>query len=168
MLIYSTITNCWTGKPLIDTFKAFCPIPFVYYINLLVQTDVASTTNDNVFTSSPPSTAGSQGIWGLLLQIRQPSWTLSQVVMACGRHKTSDVIPLSSCENLYRTHGLIPDLEITCGYIWAFIVESIFQKPLPPPPIFLLVSLSIKDSWAILPKIISPSVRYATNLAEEK
>ena len=51
------------------------------------------TPNDTKSTPSPPSPDGSQGIWRLLLQIRQPSWTPSQAVLACRIYKTSELSP---------------------------------------------------------------------------
>ena len=107
-MISTTRTNCQTGNnPLLTLSSPFAPAlsspPSISWY----RRPWRPTPNDTGSTSSPHSPAGSQWSWGLLLQIRQPSWTLSQTVTACGRYKTSEVSsPSTLCKIVShsRTH----------------------------------------------------------------
>ena len=80
-------------NPLLKLSSPYAPAPssppsISWYRRLWHPTPI-----DNGSTSSPTSSAGSQGRWWLLLQNRQPYWTTPQAVTDCRRYKTSEVIP---------------------------------------------------------------------------
>ena len=100
MLIYLIITNCQTGNNPLLTLSSpsasppLSPPSISWYKRLCWPTPNYTGSN-----SSPSSLGGYQVIWGLLLQIRKPSWTPSQAVPACRRNKASEVSPpLTLCK----------------------------------------------------------------------
>ena len=163
-LLSSTRTNCRTGNNPPLTFPRTYvadPLspPSIYWYRRLWY----PTLKDTRSNSSPPSPTLSQGRWGLLLQIRQQSWTLSQAVPAWGRYKTSEVSPPSTlCEIVSHswTHlRLWDNLRLYLSMPrWIHISTT-----LPPPLILLPVYLWLEAFWPIIPKQFPPSVRYATN-----